>query len=104
MSAPIDYDTPMLVSQWILEYLKDEHRNFAMLRAALAERGKAHPLPPTEKEIRIALARLIRDGRVESCQFLAEDQCFGPAEYSERSIHFYWFRTAASDEKDQRGA
>ncbi len=68
-----------------------------MLRAALAERAKDHPLPPTENEIRIVLAKLIRDGRVQACQFLMEDQRFEPAHYSDKSIHFYWFRTAVGE-------
>lgn len=90
----------MLIAQWITDCLADEHHNFTMLRSALSERAKGHRWAPSEQEIRVVLGRLIRSGRVLACQFLAEEQRFGPAVFSDKSIHFYWFR-AAGDNPDR---
>lgn len=97
----INYHTLMLVAQWIVECLQHRHRNFTMLCSAVNERAKDHPLAPTATEIRVVLARLVRDGSVEACQFLAEDQRFAPTVYSEKSIHFYWFRAAGMGGNDE---
>lgn len=82
----------MLVRRWIDEQLEQGVISFERLCAELLKRAARDGLDVTPREIRVVLERLIRDGNVETCQFLAEDQCYRPTVYDDSNIYWYWFR------------
>lgn len=82
----------MLVRDWIAERIGAGYVNFEHLSRALAERAEAAGIDVSAAEIRVVLERMIRDGQVETCQFLAEDQRYGRAVYDDSNIWWYWFR------------
>ena len=82
----------MLVRQWINEQLDQGVTSFERLRDELLQRAARDGLDITPREIRVVLERLIRDGNVETCQFLAEDQCYRATVYDDSNIYWYWFR------------
>ncbi|MCB1747864.1 MAG: hypothetical protein H6977_12375 [Gammaproteobacteria bacterium] len=87
----------MLVRQWINERLAGGGVvNFERLARDLVARGEDAGLDVGRKEVRVVLERMIRDGQVDTCQFLAEDQVYAPTVYDDRYIHFYWFRLHAT--------
>ncbi|MGE0484635.1 MAG: hypothetical protein AB7Q81_10885 [Gammaproteobacteria bacterium] len=87
----------MLVRQWIRERLAaGTVANYEQLARDLAARASAAGLEVGRREIRVVLERMVKDGQVDSCQFLAEDQVYAPTVYDDRYIHFYWFRLHAT--------
>lgn len=82
----------MLARRWIEEHLHEGIDNFARLSRSLVARAEREGVNMSPAEIRVVLDRLISDGRVEPCQWLAEDQRYSPTVYDNKSIHFYWFR------------
>ena len=87
----------MLARRWIEEHLLEGIDNFTRLSRSLVARAEREGLDMTTREIRVVLDRLISDGRVEPCQWLAEDQRYAPTVYDNKSVHFYWFRLNATD-------
>ena len=82
----------MLIKQWITERVKEDYVNFERLSQELLNRAKDIGIDISQGEIKIVLERLIRDGHVETCQYLAEDQIFSPTVYDNSNIYWYWFR------------
>ena len=58
----------------------------------IVDRAADRGLTTTASEVRVILEKLIRDGTVESCQYLAEDSCYEPTIYDGSNIYFYAFR------------
>ncbi len=88
----------MLVAQWISEALGEGLAGFDRLCALVQERATAAGLATSRHEVRVVLERMIRDGRVEGCQFLAEDWRYEPTVYDGSNIYFYRFRLAPRPE------
>jgi hypothetical protein len=87
----------MLVRQWIREHLAaGTVANFERLARDLAGRAAEAGVAVSRNEVRVVLERMIKDGQVDPCQFLAEDQVYAPTVYDDRHIHFYWFRLHAT--------
>lgn len=84
----------MLVGQWILAEVGGEGASFERLCRALLGRAEDAGLDVSVAEIRVVLEKLIADGRVETCQFLAESQAYQATVYDDSNIHFYFFRGA----------
>ena len=85
----------MLIKQWITERVKKGYINFERLSQELLNRADSRGIDISQGEIKIVLERMIRDGRVETCQYLAEDQIFSPTVYDNSNIYWYWFRLKA---------
>ena len=81
----------MLIKQWITERVKEDYVNFERLSGELLSKAEHHGVDVSKGEIKIVLERLIRDGQVEACQYLAEDQVFSPTIYDNSNIYWYWF-------------
>lgn len=84
----------MLVRSWITERVGDGYVNFERLSRALLDRADNAGLNVTTAEIRIVLEKMIADGIIEPCQFLAEEQYYRPTLYDNSNIYWYWFRLA----------
>ena len=82
----------MLVGDWILETLGAGYANYEQLCTLVGGRAADQGLAVGNGEIRVLLERMIRDGRVEPCQFLAEEQRYAPTVYDGSHIFWYWFR------------
>jgi hypothetical protein len=82
----------MLIAAWITERLAEGYTGFEPLSAAIVERAAESGLDTSAREIRVILEKLIRDGTVEPCQYLAEDDCYEPTVYDNSNIYFYAFR------------
>lgn len=82
----------MLVRHWITERIGAGTVNYERLAGALLARAEAAGLDISAQEIRVVLEKLIADGVVEPCQFLAEEQCYRPTVYDNSNIYWYWFR------------
>jgi len=82
----------MLITSWITERLAKGHTAFEPLSADIVTRAADRGLTATSSEVRVILEKLIRDGTVESCQYLAEDSCYEPTIYDGSNIYFYTFR------------
>jgi hypothetical protein len=82
----------MLITSWITERLAKGHTAFEPLSADIVTRAADRGLTATSSEVRVILEKLIRDGTVESCQYLAEDSCYEPTIYDSSNIYFYTFR------------
>jgi len=92
----------MLVRQWIAERVGRGYVNFERLNDELLARAQSEGLDITSQEIRVVLEKLIRDGAVETCQFLAEDQRYQPTIYDDSNIYWYWFRMRQEETHDER--
>lgn len=82
----------MLVRQWITERIGQGYVNFENLRSELLSRADEAGLDVSASEIRVVVEKLIATGDIETCQFLAEDQCYQPTVYDNSNIYWYWFR------------
>lgn len=82
----------MLVRTWITERVGAGYVNFERLSNELLARAENDGLDVTRREIRVILEKLISDGQVETCQFLAEEQRYDPTVYDNSNIYWYWFR------------
>ena len=82
----------MLVRQWISERVGGGYVNFERLCVDLMQRADSEGIDVTTREIRVILEKLIRDGTVETCQYLAEDQRYQATIYDDSNIYWYWFR------------
>jgi hypothetical protein len=85
----------MLVRNWITEHIGSGYINFERLRDELLTRAEDAGLDVSAREIRVVLEKLISNGNIETCQFLAEDQCYRPTVYDDSNIYWYWFRVKA---------
>jgi len=82
----------MLVRDWINERVGLGYVNFERLRHELLKRAQEAGLDISAGKIRVVLEKLIRDGSIETCQFLAEEQRYHPTLYDNSNIYWYWFR------------
>jgi uridine phosphorylase len=86
----------MLIAEWITERLAEGVMGFELLSAAIVARAAERGLETTAREVRVILERLIRDGKVETCQYLAEDDRYEPTVYDKSNIYFYAFRVKSA--------
>ncbi len=82
----------MLIAKWITERLADGYAGFEPLSAEIVDRAADSGLLTSAREVRVILEKLIREGTVEPCQYLAEDDCYEPTVYDNSNIYFYAFR------------
>ena len=71
--------------------------NFERLSRELLSKAESYGVDISQGEIKIVLERLVRDGHVETCQYLAEDQVFSPTIYDNSNIYWYWFHVKADN-------
>ncbi|GEM_PF-1151343 len=91
----------MLVRNWIAEQVGLGYINFERLSQRLLARAEETGVDVSASEIRVVLEHLIRDGRVETCQFLAEEQRYHPTVYDDSNIYWYWFRLKSDNPYSQ---
>ena len=82
----------MLIAEWITERLADGIIGFELLSADIGTRAAGTGLETSAREVRVILERMVRDGKVETCQYLAEDDRYEPTVYDKSNIYFYTFR------------
>ena len=82
----------MLIADWITERLADGYFGFEPLSTEIVSRAADGGLITSAREVRVILEKLIRDGTVIPCQYLAEDDCYEPTVYDGTNIYFYAFR------------
>ncbi|MEE2983531.1 MAG: hypothetical protein VX929_09575 [Pseudomonadota bacterium] len=82
----------MLIAEWITERLADGIIGFELLSADIVTRAAGTGLETSAREVRVILERMVRDGKVETCQYLAEDDRYEPTVYDKSNIYFYTFR------------
>ncbi|MCZ6664237.1 MAG: hypothetical protein O7B81_02920 [Gammaproteobacteria bacterium] len=82
----------MLIANWITERLNEGIIGFELLSAEIVTRAAGKGLETSAREVRVILERMVRDGKVETCQYLAEDDRYEPTVYDKSNIYFYTFR------------
>ena len=82
----------MLIADWITERLAEGYAGFEPLSAEIVDRAAEGGLITSTREVRVILEKLIRDGTVVPCQYLAEDDCYERTIYDNSNIYFYAFR------------
>ena len=82
----------MLITDWITERLAEGITGFELLSTYIVTRAAGTGLKTSAREVRVILERMVRDGKVETCQYLAEDDRYEPTVYDKSNIYFYTFR------------
>ena len=87
----------MLVRKWILEQLGTEHVTFEKISSTVLLQAQNHNINISLQEIRTVTEHLIKNGTIDSCQYLAEEKYYAKTIYDKSNIYWYFFKLSSSE-------
>jgi hypothetical protein len=91
----------MLVKKWILEHITSEHTTFQKISDAVLLQAKSHDANISLQEIRAVTEHLIKNGTIDSCQYLAEEKHYAKTVYDKSNIYWYFFKLSSNEQFKQ---